>query len=57
MNYLDDCTLPNEFLERLAVEGVDALPEMFRILLNPAVQLKRQKHPKASPDRKTSLFL
>ena len=49
MTYPEDCTLPNEFLEQLAKEGLDGLPEMIRVLVNQAMQLERQKHLKAAP--------
>ena len=49
MTYPDDCTLPNQFLEQLAQEGLEGLPEMVRILVNEAMQLERQKHLKAAP--------
>ena len=49
MTYPDDCTLPKPFLEQLAHEGLEGLPEMIRILINEAMQLERQKHLKAAP--------
>lgn len=49
MTYPDDCTLPEEFLEHLAAQGLDGLPEMIRILVNEAMQLERQKHLNAAP--------
>ena len=30
MTYQNDFTLPGEFLEQIATEGFDALPEMIR---------------------------
>lgn len=44
MTYQEDCTLPEEFLEQLAIEGLDGLPEMIRIVVNEAMKLERQKH-------------
>ena len=49
MTYPDDCTLPEQYLEQLAQEGLEGLPEMVRILVNEATQLERQKHLKAAP--------
>ena len=49
MTYQEDCTLPTEFLEQLASEGLDGLPEMIRVLVNQAMQLERQKHINAAP--------
>lgn len=53
MTYQNDCTLPNEFLERLAVEGLEGLPEMVRIVVNEAMKLERQKHLHAAPYERT----
>jgi len=44
MTYQEDCTLPEGFLEQLAIEGLDGLPEMIRIVVNEAMKLERQKH-------------
>ena len=33
MTYQDNCTLPNELLEQIAVQGLDAIPEMMRTLI------------------------
>jgi len=44
MTYQNDCTLPEEILEQLTSEGLDALPEMIRIIINQAMELERQKH-------------
>ena len=34
MTYQPNCTLPTELLEQIAAEGLDALPELIRILIN-----------------------
>ena len=44
MTYQTHCTLPDELLEQLAAEGLDALPELIRILINEAMRLEREQH-------------
>ena len=56
MTYQDHFTVPVDFLQQLASEGFDALPELIRVLMNAAMQIERQKHLgvgpyQRSPDR------
>lgn len=44
MTYPSNCTLPEELLEQIAAEGLDALPELNRILNNEAMRLEREDH-------------
>jgi len=44
MTYQPDYTLSQELLERLTEEGLDALPEMIRIVINTAMQAERLKY-------------
>ena len=44
MTYLDDSTLPTALLEQLAAHGLDALPDLFRVLFNAAMQIERQNY-------------
>jgi transcription antitermination factor NusG len=37
MTYQTNCTLPEEILEQIAEEGMDAIPEMIRFLVNEAM--------------------
>lgn len=53
MTYQDNCTLPNELLEQIAVQGLDAIPEMIRTLINAAMQLERQTYLGAAPYERT----
>jgi transposase-like protein len=53
MTYQTDCTLPEELLERIAVDGMDALPELIRILINEAMKLEREKHLEAGAYERT----
>jgi len=43
MTYQPDCTLPEELLDTIADGGLAALPDAFRLLLNAAMLLERQK--------------
>ncbi len=43
MTYQPDCTLPEELLDTIADGGMAALPDAFRLLLNAAMLLERQK--------------
>lgn len=44
MTYQPDYTLSQELLERLTEEGLDALPEMIRIVINTAMHAERLKY-------------
>jgi transposase-like protein len=44
MTYQTHCTLPEAILEQIAQEGLEALPELMRILINAAMQVEREKH-------------
>ena len=49
MTYQPDCTLPEELLNSIADGGLAALPDAFRLLLNAAMLLERQKFIGAGP--------
>src|ERR1700733_11847478 len=49
MTRQEDCTLSSELLEMLAEQGLDALPELMRIVINQAMQAERQQHLGAAP--------
>lgn len=53
MTYQEDCTLPEEFLEQLSIQGLEGLPELIRIVINEAMKLERQKHLRAGPYERT----
>ena len=53
MTYQHDFTLSEELLEQLAVEGLEGLPEMIRVILNEAMKLERQKYLNAAPYERT----
>jgi transposase-like protein len=44
MTYQADCTLPDELLEQIAEQGLEAVPELIRTIINTAMQLERQNH-------------
>jgi hypothetical protein len=44
MTYQPDCTLPEELLEQIAADGLEALPGLIRILVNEAMRLEREQH-------------
>ena len=54
MTYQPNCTLPEELLEQIAAEGMDALPELIRILINEAMRLEREQHLGAGPYERSS---
>ena len=49
MTYQPDCTLSPALLEQLAADGLDALPDLIRIMINTAMQAERQTHLGAAP--------
>ena len=44
MTYQEDFTLTTELLEQIAEQGYDFIPELFRVMLNLAMQLERQRY-------------
>ncbi len=44
MTYQSDCTLSPALVEQLATNGLDALPDLIRIIINTAMQIERQQH-------------
>jgi transposase-like protein len=53
MTYREDFTLPAEFLEQIASQGFEVLPELIRIVVNAAMQAERQQHLNAAPYQRT----
>jgi putative transposase len=49
MIYKEDCTLPKEYVEQLTAGGMEAVPEMIKLLINEAMQIEREKHIQAKP--------
>jgi putative transposase len=44
MIYDNNCTLPTEYLELLAENGLEGLPEMVRVMVNQAMQFERENY-------------
>lgn len=44
MTYPNDCTLPNELLERINEQGLDYLPDLIRVVVNAAMKAERQQY-------------
>lgn len=53
MTYQPDCTLSDDLLEQIAATGLDALPELIRIIINTAMQAERQHHLGSAPYQRT----
>ena len=53
MTYQDDFTLSAALLGQLTADGLEALPTLFQVLLNVAMQIERQKHLGAAPHERT----
>ncbi len=49
MTYPSDFNVPSEILEQVASEGLEALPELIRIVVNAAMQAERQQHLAVEP--------
>jgi putative transposase len=49
MIYKENCTLPKEYMEQLSAEGMEALPDLVRVLINEAMQIERAKYIHAQP--------
>jgi putative transposase len=54
MTYHHHSTLPTELLESIAEQGLDAIPELIRTLLNQAMLMERQKYLNAAPYERTA---
>ena len=44
MTHENDYSIPGEILEQICAEGVDALSDLVRIIINAAMRIERQKH-------------
>ncbi len=53
MTHQPDCTLSDNLVEVLADQGLDALPELIRIIINAAMQAERQSYLHAAPYERT----
>ena len=53
MIYKSDCTLSKEYLEQLAKQGLEGLPDLVRVLVNQAMQIERENYLHAKPYERT----
>ena len=53
MTYNDNYNIPEELLEQICDQGLDAIPDLIRIILNTAMKIERQKHLGAGPYERT----
>ena len=53
MTYPSNFTLPSDVLEAVAQGGMEALPELIRIVINAAMQTERQAYLQAAPYQRT----
>lgn len=44
MTYNHNSTLPQDWVEQIAEQGFDYLPELLRVMINAAMQVERQKY-------------
>ncbi len=49
MTYEKDYTISEELMEQICEQGLDALPELMRVVVNAAMYIERQKHIGAGP--------
>ena len=55
MTYQPDYTLPTEILEQISQDGLEALPELIRVVINAAMQAERQRYLQAGPYERSPL--
>ena len=53
MTHHNDFALSAALLEQLSTQGLGALPDIFPVLLNAAMQIERQKHLSTAPHERT----
>jgi transposase-like protein len=49
-----DCTVSDDLVRMISEQGLDALPELIRIMLNAAMQAERQQYLRAAPYERTT---
>jgi len=53
MALTSDCSLPREVVELLIEQGLDALPELIRVIINATMQAEREQYLGAAPYERT----
>ncbi len=54
MTYQPDFNVPSEILEQVASEGLEALPELIRIVVNAAMQAERRQYLAVEPYQRSA---
>lgn len=54
MTYESELTLPADLLETITEQGLDALPELVRVIVNEAMRIERQHYLGAAPYQRTA---
>ncbi|MEJ5200143.1 MAG: transposase, partial [Anaerolineae bacterium] len=54
MTHQFQLTLPADLLETIADQGLDALPELVRVLVNETMRIERQNYLAAAPYQRTA---
>ena len=49
-----DCTVSDDLMRMITEQGLDALPELIRIMLNAAMHAERQQYLRAAPYERTA---
>jgi len=49
MTYENHCTLPEELLEQIALQGIDFIPDLIKIVVNEAMKAERSQYLGAAP--------
>ncbi len=53
MTYRPDCTVPAELLEQIAANGLAALPELIRVIINTAMHAERPQYLGVGPNERS----
>lgn len=53
MIYKNNCTLPSEYLEEMAKQGLEGLPELVRVIVNEAMRIERENYLNAKSYERT----
>lgn len=54
MTYQGNFTLPPDLLEQIALQGLEFIPELIRIVVNEAMEVQRQQYLGAAPYQRTA---
>ena len=54
MTYESELTLPADLLETIAGQGLEALPELMRVIINETMRIERRNYLGAAPYQRTA---